>query len=83
MWWDLLRNFDDERDAKVKDAMLAALSRILQLDSPHCHLSALHGLGHLEHDGKREIIERFLETNPRLDEEMKAYAAAAIESRVL
>lgn len=83
MWWDLLRDFSDDQDPKTKDAMLAALSQILKLDSIDCQVSALHGLGHLEHSGKRKVIEQFLEAQPNLDDEMRDYATAAMKGRVL
>lgn len=83
MWWDLLRDFSDDQDPKTKEAMLAALSQILKLDSPDCQTSALHGLGHLEHNGKRKVIEQFLEARPNIDDEMKSYATAAMEGKVL
>lgn len=83
MWWDLLRDFSDDQDSKTKEAILTALSQILKLDSLYCQKSALHGLGHLEHDGKRKVIEQFLKTHPNLDEQTKIYAAAAIEGKVL
>jgi hypothetical protein len=82
MWWDLLRDFSDDQDPKTKEAMLVALSQILKLDSIDCQVSALHGLGHLEHSGKRKVIEQFLAT-PNLDDEMRNYATAAIEGKVL
>ncbi|MDQ3801489.1 MAG: hypothetical protein M3384_18865 [Acidobacteriota bacterium] len=83
MWWDLLRDFSDDQDPKVKDAMIIALSRILEFDSLDCRLSALHGLGHLEHKGKRKVIEQFLAAQPGLDDEVRDYAMAAIEGKVL
>jgi hypothetical protein len=83
MWWDLLRSFEDSPDPKVKEAMLESLSQILRIDSLDCQVGALHGLGHLEHDGKRKVIEEYLGSHPNLDAETKEYALAAIEGRVL
>lgn len=83
MWWDLLRDFDKDQDPKTKEAMLVSLLQILELDSPNCQMSALHGLGHLEHEGRKKAIEEFLETHPNLDGEMRGYATAAMEGKVL
>lgn len=83
MWWDLLRNFSGNQDAKTKEAMLGALSQTLKLDSVDCQVSALHGLGHLEHNGKKKIIEQFLKADPNLDDKMKGYAIFAMEGKVL
>ena len=81
MWWDCLRGFAEDKDLKVADWMFAALSQILEIDSRACRLSALHGLGHIEHKGKKNLIEKFLRQNPDFDD--KEYALAAIEGKVL
>ena len=83
MWWDLLRFFGDSPDRRVEDAMLRALEAILQVPSRHCQMSALHGLGHLEHEGKEPIIRRFLAASPHVDSEMREYAEHAIAGNVL
>lgn len=71
MWWDLLRDFSKDQDSKVIDTMFAALTQILEIDSINCQISALHGLGHLNHSGKKKAIEEFLKKHPNLDEETK------------
>lgn len=83
MWWDLLRDFSDDPDPRVEEAMLEALSQILNMHSFDCQISALHGLGHLKHEGKRNVIEGYLDSHPNLDAKTKEYALAAIEGRVL
>jgi hypothetical protein len=83
MWWDHLRNFEDNPDLKVREVMLEALSRVLKIESHECQISALHGLGHLEHERKREVIEEYLDSHPGIDAGTKEYALAAIEGRVL
>src|SRR5438034_6061378 len=59
MWWDMLRRFDDAGDLKIVEAMVAALEEILDLPARHCQISALHGLGHLQHPSKTAIIGSF------------------------
>jgi hypothetical protein len=83
MWWDLLREFQQDRDQKVIDAMFQAMKEILQSPILACQVSALHGLGHLEHADKREVIEEYLRQNENLDNETREYAIAAISGEVL
>ena len=84
MWWDMLRFFVESPDRQnLENAMLPALDAILQVPSRHCQLSALHGLGHLEHESKEAVIRRFLATNPGVDDEMRTYAEHAIAGDVL
>jgi hypothetical protein len=83
MWWDMLRDFGDDPDARIVEAMAAALEEVLQIPVRHCQMSALHGLGHVQHDSKARIIQSFLSTNPDLDAETLAYANAAIAGKVL
>ena len=83
MWWDMLRFFGESPDHRVQEAMLRALDEVLQVPSRHCQLSALHGLGHLEHEGREPIIRRFLAANPDVDDEMREYAEHAIAGDVL
>lgn len=83
MWWDLLRDFSDEPDQKVINTMFETLAQILNLESPNCQDSALHGLGHIEHTGKKLLIENFLRKHSNLDEDIRKYALAAIEGKVL
>ena len=83
MWWDMLRRFDDHPDHRIVEAMLRALEEVLRLPVRHCRMSALHGLGHLRHHRKEEIIGAFLSNRGDLDEEIVRYAANAIEGTVL
>lgn len=80
MFWDLLRGFDDDKDLKIFDWMFEALSQILKIDSKECQLSAIHGLGHIEHQGKKDLIESFLRRNPNFSD--KEYALAAIDGNI-
>jgi|SRR5882672_5371160 len=82
MWWDLLGESRDEGDTPVRDAMLESLRRVLAIESLDCQVSALHGLGHLTHGGKKKVIEEFLNVRSNLDEKTEQYARAVIEGRV-
>jgi len=81
MWWDSLRGFSDDKDSQVAKWMFEALKQILEINNLDCQLSALHGLGHIEHGGKKKLIEGFLSRHPKFPE--KDYALAAIEGKVL
>jgi hypothetical protein len=83
MCWDMLRYFKDDGDPKIVAAMVTALQEVLMLPARHCQVSALHGLGHLEHASKRTIIEDFMRRNPSVDSELREYAHAAIAGKVL
>ena len=83
MWWDLLRNFDDNPDPKASEAILDALATILHFDKTECQMSALHGLNHLKHPRRKEVIQSFLDSHPNLDEEWKTFALDAMEGRLL
>ena len=85
MWWDELRDWDfrEDRDPRVRDSMFQALSLILKIPSTQCQMSALHGLGHLDHPEKRKVIEDYLQQNPQLDTEIKKYTQAAISGKVV
>ena len=83
MWWDLLRYFGDDPDEKVKEVMLEALSEIINIESFHCQGSALHGLGHLEHPERAEIIDGFLASHPEIAPELLRYAQSAREGNIL
>ena len=54
-----------------------------QLPRRHCQMSALHGLGHLRHAGKEEIIRNFLSASRDADRAMVEYAEIAIAGTVL
>ena len=83
MWWDMLRTFDDHPDARIVEAMVRALAEVLLVPARHCQMSALHGLGHLRHESKEEIIRAFLGNCPALDNEIGEYAQKAIAGTVL
>jgi hypothetical protein len=82
MWWDLLHEFGAAPDARVTEAQLVVLDKILDLPGEDCQLDASHGLGHLDTPNKIPIIERYL-SRSTLSEDVRAYAFAALDGRVL
>jgi hypothetical protein len=83
MWWDLLRPVSDDEDPVIVEATLQALEEILKLPARHCQQSALHGLGHLNHPKRGEVIREFLRKNVDLDHLLASYAKDAIAGKVL
>lgn len=83
MWWDTFPGFaapDDPYRKTMNEAVLAAISHGLTLDSIACQESALHGLGHWAHGDAAAvapIIDAFLEAHPNLEPELKRYALSA------
>jgi hypothetical protein len=84
MWWDELRGWDHEDvDPQTKEIVLQALMAILEIPSRDCQLSALHGLNHLWHPKREQIIREFLAQNPNVDEFTKEFAGSAIEGKMM
>ncbi len=92
MWWDSLcydwhcGNRKRERggeDLELQNIFFQTLSKILAIDSWICQAAALHGMGHLHHPQTKEIVDRYIDENPSLTTEQKAYALAAAEFKVL
>jgi len=85
MWWDsLCRNRErGGEDLELQDIFFQTLSKVLAIDSWICQGAALHGLGHLHHPRTKELVNRYLDENPSLTTEQKAYALAAAEFQVL
>ena len=69
MWWDVVggelellrKHVDEALAAKLGDAHLAVLQEILDSPDDYCHSCALHGLGHLDHPKRPEVVDRFIE----------------------
>ena len=72
----------DTEDRRIQDAMCAALTEILEIESPFCQLAALHGLGHLRHPETERTITRYLERNPGLSDEHREFALACITGEI-
>lgn len=45
-----------------RDAIMDTLERILAIDSLDCQLAACHGLNHLSHPRRAEVVEAFIKT---------------------
>ncbi len=89
MWWDILPiapqpNNPDQTGPDRE--ILSVMESTLQLDSLACQESALHGLGHWQHDYPRrvtEIIDAFLRRHTELREDLRTYALSAYRGCVL
>jgi hypothetical protein len=89
MWWDIMPVYghpDDPIWKEMDEEILRVMESTLQLDSIPCRESALHGLGHWQHDYPErvgEIIDRFSMTHPELPEKLKSYMVSAYKGYVL
>jgi hypothetical protein len=63
--------------------MFATLGKILAVPSESCQTAALHGLGHLHHPDTNELVQSYLATNPSITPDLREYALAAAQFRVL
>jgi hypothetical protein len=66
-------------DARVQDAMFAALVSMLDSDHNETLAGAIHGLGHLEHRDSHRVIRQLLSSNRALDPQLRQYAAQVLE----
>lgn len=92
MWWDPLaydfhpmkrRTRNNEIERQIQDAMFNTLKSILELSSEECRLSALHGLGHLQHPETEMVIKNHLKINNMASEEYCHYANACIAGDIM
>lgn len=89
MWWDIYPFAPGAEGPDLRafeEAVVTVMERSLQIPSPACQESALHGLGHwLRADADRitVIIDRFLDDNPDLRPALRAYAHSARSGCVL
>jgi hypothetical protein len=89
MWWDLLpiaAQSNDPDHAGLDREILGVMESTLRLDSVACQESALHGLGHWQHDYPQrvgELIDTFLQSQKNLREELRTYAKSAARGCVL
>ena len=78
MWWDIIvtgfwahqGQFEapdllqlDPDSTALLEAMFETLKQILAVPDPRTQGYALHGLGHLQHPGVREVVQRYLDEN--------------------
>ena len=92
MWWDSLcydwhcGNRNRERggdDRQFQDIFFQVLEETLAIDSERCQAAALHGLGHLHHPNTEGLIKRYIERNPSLSDDLKAYALSAAKFDIM
>jgi hypothetical protein len=83
MWWDefpCIALPGDPNLRRLSATALTIMERILGLGSLACQESALHGLGHRQHQQASEvarIIDAFVLSQTELDSRLLAYANAA------
>lgn len=91
MWWDSIaygfycgnKSRDrSEEEKEMQDAIFEALDKILQLESLDCQIAALHGLGHLRHPDTEILINKYLESNSKIDSEIRKYAISCISGEI-
>jgi hypothetical protein len=68
---------------RVKETFLDVFGRLLAHNAPVAQYAALHGLGHLEHHGRKNVIDRYLADHPSLDDGQREYAQNARRGHVL
>lgn len=79
-------SYDDlEADEKrVADAMLETLVAILTQNDQRCEQYALHGLGHLDHPGVRNLVQKFIDQHrSQWDEETLSWVEACRDGTVM
>ncbi|AIE87201.1 hypothetical protein [Fimbriimonas ginsengisoli] len=64
MWWDLLISGVDDRG--IGSVILETLSDLSLHSDERVQLSALHGLGHLQHPGRAAAIDRYIHFRPEM-----------------
>lgn len=89
MWWDIIPICgmpDNPSRAQLDLEALRVMARTLKLDSLACRESSLHGLGHWQECYPKKVcsvIQKFIETNPNLPNELLQYAKQALAGYVL
>jgi hypothetical protein len=89
MWWDIIPIHGKPSDPNQKEfdqAILQVMDSTLQLDSVACRESALHGLGHWQHEYPEQvgdIINRFSMSHRNLRKELETYMKNAFVGYVL
>jgi hypothetical protein len=89
MWWDIIPIAGRPHDPARKEfdqTILEVMDSTLQLDSIACRESALHGLGHWQHEYPEQvgdIINRFSMSHQNLRKELETYMKNAFVGYVL
>lgn len=87
MWWENLAKGIPSQGGGPKywadrqhleNTMFKTMGRLLELESESCRIDALHGLNHLTHPGKAQLIGDYLANRTGLDETHRVYAEKAI-----
>lgn len=74
---------DDPDDRRVQEALVHAFRRLLRMDEPGAHFSAIHGIFHSKHPRGPALVRRFLR-RPDVDPDVREYAESALaRGRVL
>jgi hypothetical protein len=66
-------------DARVQDAMFAALTGMLNSPDAGTQAAALHGIGHLSHTHGNRAISEFLSSSRIIEPRVRQYAAQVLE----
>lgn len=92
MWWENLArgipghtsgpNWREDRQ-RIENAMFQTLANLLDQEAENGRIDALHGLNHLAHPGKEQLIREYLARRAWLDEEHRLYAERAIAGALL
>lgn len=92
MWWENLAkgidgqaigpNRQSDRD-RIENAIFNTLAKLLELDAEDCRINALHGLNHLPHPGRENLILGYLARRPGLNAEHRRYAKGAMLGELL
>ncbi|HEU4881594.1 MAG TPA: hypothetical protein VFT45_05095 [Longimicrobium sp.] len=84
VWMSRPRVTHDGADAlRVCQALLDAFGEMLGSSHDATRTAALHGLGHLAHPDRADVIRDFVRANPGLDPELRDYAERAVVGDVL
>ena len=59
---------------KISESTFRTLAEILKINSENCQKGALHGLNHLKHPKTKNVIQKYLKTNPKPSKQMHEYA---------
>lgn len=87
MWWDVFPSWGKPQDPAFREfdeTVLSVMGRILNLPYRPARASALHGLNHWHRNYPTrvvEIIDRFIDANPNLDERMYEMALGSRKGR--
>jgi hypothetical protein len=74
----------DPRDgAAIRNAFLDTFRRLLTHPAPVAQYAALHGLGHLEHDLRPQVIDAYIARHPDLPAAQREYSERARSGEVL